>query len=186
MEPILLYYPRKRVASPLGKKTSQTLSRIWTSSSLPITVRRPPQPALLFLLCLPLVIFLSSCETLSARLDRNLETLHSLPADHQTFIRQGTIKIGFTPVEVYLAWGAPDHKALTENTQGSLETWVYTQTYTETHYRQRRVYDTSSEKWEYIDKPYQVHSRYLVKEAVFLDGKLDSFTLFPSSARPYR
>ena len=138
------------------------------------------------LLVLAIILFflLSGCETLSSRLERNIEALHSLPQPHQDLIRQGQIQVGFTPLEIYLAWGAPDHKAITENTKGSLETWIYTVTRSETYYRQRRLYNQTIDRWEYIENPYQIHREYVTKEAVIIDGHLDSFTLSPS-AKPY-
>ena len=143
-------------------------------------------PVAYFLLSLPLIFLLiTGCETLSSRLARNQDVLNSLSFENQALIRQGQIKVGFTPVETYLAWGAPSHKAITESTRGSLETWIYTVVHTETYYRQKRIYNTSLERWEYIDKPYQRHSEYIAKEAIFQDGRVDSFTLYPS-AKPYR
>lgn len=160
--------------------------RLSADSTLQYRIFCRLRPSVSFLLCLPLLLILTSCETLSSRLARNQETLQNLPQEHQDVIVEGKIKVGFTPVEVYLAWGAPDHKAITESTQGSTETWVYTQTQTDTYYRQHRVYNAHSDRWEYIDKPYQIQSKFVVKEAVFLDGRVDSFTLFPPSTRTYR
>ena len=78
------------------------------------------------------LLLLTGCETLDSRLSRNQNVLNNLPAEHRSLIQQGRIQVGFTPTEVYLAWGAPTHKAFTENTSGSAETWVYTVTQTET------------------------------------------------------
>lgn len=159
------------MAQPQARLTTHRRStNFWSHPFLALT---------LILLCL-----LSGCETLSSRLERNLEALHSLPQPHQDLIRQGHVNVGFSAFEVYLAWGAPDHKAITENTQGSLETWVYTIVRSETYYRHRRLYDPTLERWEYTETPYQVHTEYVTKEAAIIDGRLNAFTLYPS-AQPY-
>lgn len=133
------------------------------------------------LLCL---LLLAGCETLENRLLRNQALFKGLPPQHQSLIQQGRLQVGFTPTEVYLAWGAPSHKAVTENAEGSLETWFYTMTQTETYYREERYYDRDLDIWRYVDRPYHRYLEYLYQEAVFKDGALDSFTLYPST-RPY-
>lgn len=134
--------------------------------------------------CILLCLVATGCETLNSRLTRNQETLNSLPEDHQNLIRRGKIQIGFTPAEVYLAWGAPTHKSFTENSQGGFETWYYTNTQTETYYRQERYFDRDYGRWRYVDRPYYRYLEYLYQEAVFTNGTLSSFTLHPS-AQPY-
>ncbi|MBA3014886.1 MAG: hypothetical protein KKD63_03000 [Proteobacteria bacterium] len=126
----------------------------------------------------------TGCETLDSRLTRNKATLGALPETHQSLIRQGKIQIGFTPAEVYLAWGAPTHKSFTENAQGSIETWHYTNTQTETYYREERYFDRDYGRWRFIDRPYYQYFEYLYQEAMFTNGALSSFTLYPS-ALPY-
>jgi outer membrane protein assembly factor BamE (lipoprotein component of BamABCDE complex) len=132
-------------------------------------------------LCL---LLLASCETLDRRLARNQALLQNLPAEHQSLIQQGQIKVGFTQTEVYLAWGAPARKAFTENTRGSEETWFYTLTQTETFYREERYYDRGHDIWRYIDRPYQGYLEYIFQEAIFSNGALSSFTFYPSY-KPY-
>lgn len=134
--------------------------------------------------CALLCLALASCETLDSRLTRNQATLNALPPAHQSIIRQGKVQVGFTPEEVYLAWGAPAHKSFTENAEGGIETWYYTSTQTDTYYREERYFDRDLDRWRFIDRPYHRYLEYLVQEAVFTNGTLSSFTFHPSS-RPY-
>ncbi len=150
----------------------------------PLRVMGPSLLALFCGLTLCLFLLLAGCETLDKRLARNEEVLKDLPAEHQGLIRQGRIQVGFTPTEVYLAWGAPTHKAFTENAQGSEETWSYTSTQAETYYREERYYDRKFDTWRSTDRPYQRYLEYIFQEAIFSNGTLSSFTLYPSS-KPY-
>jgi len=146
-----------------------------------LKVKHLPFLAGSLLLCLML---LAGCETLDNRLARNQELLKNSPAEHQSLIQQGRIQVGFTPTEVYLAWGAPTHKAFTENAQGSEETWFYTLTQAETYYREERYYDRRYDMWRYVDRPYQLYLEYIFQEAIFINGALSSFTIYPSY-KPY-
>lgn len=137
--------------------------------------------------CLPLagtlflcLLLLAACETLGNRLNRNQELLKSLPPEHQALIQQGRIQVGFTPTEVSLAWGAPTHKAFTESSNGNEETWFYTMTQTETYYREERYYDRRRDLWRYVDRPYQRYTEYIFQTAIFSNGLVASFTLYPS------
>ena len=136
--------------------------------------------ALLFWAILAGVAFLSSgCETINARISRNIEIFNTLAPEHQQEVQAGNIKVGFEPIEVYLAWGAPSYKSITENQQGLLETWIYTGTRSETRYRRRRHFDVVSNSWIYDDQPFYVHRDYMAREAVFLNNKVISYTLYP-------
>lgn len=130
------------------------------------------------------LLLLAGCETLDKRLTRHREALLRLPPEHQELIRQGRIAVGFTEDEVYLAWGAPRHKSLTESVQGRLETWAYTSLQTETYYREERYYDRDIGVWRFYNRPIYRQLEYLAQEAVFANGLVSSFTIHPS-ARPY-
>lgn len=132
-----------------------------------------------------LCLFLTGCETLDSRLTRNQAVFNDLPPAHQSLVRQGKIQVGFTPTEVYLAWGAPTHKTFTENAQGGIEIWSYTTTQTETYYREERYFDREYGRWRFVDRPYQRYLESLVQEAVFTNGLLSSFTFYPS-LQPFR
>lgn len=135
-------------------------------------------------LLLGLLLLLAGCETLENRLGRNQALLKTLPPEHQSLIQQGQVQVGFTPAEVYLAWGAPNHKAITENAAGRQETWSYTTTQTETYYREERFYDWEFNTWRFVDRPIHRYLEYLYQEAIFSGGALTSFTIYPSY-QPY-
>jgi hypothetical protein len=128
------------------------------------------------------LLLLAGCETLNSRLARNQGLLQTLPAQHQALIQQGRIEVGFTPTEVYLAWGAPSRKAITKNAGGSSETWYYTATQSETFYQEERYYDWEYGVWRRFERPFSRYREYLTQEAVFTNGTLSSFTLYPSAA----
>ena len=146
--------------------------------------RRGPWPLRAGFLLLGLLVLLTGCETLDSRLARNQAILLNLPPEHQSLIRQGHIAVGFTPEEVYLAWGAPSHKAITESVQGRLETWSYTAIQTDTYYREEHYYDWDLRMWRFFNRPYSRQIEYLYQEATFANGALASFTIYPSY-RPY-
>lgn len=140
------------------------------------------------LLCL---LLLAACETLDSRLARNQEALKNSPPEHQSLIQQGRIQVGFTPTEVYLAWGAASHKSFTESSQGLEETWFYTVTQTETYYREERYYDRHYDVWRYVDRPYQRYVESIFQTVIFSNGVVASFTIYPSyipylNGRPLR
>ncbi len=146
--------------------------------------RQPAWPPAVSCLLLCLLVLLAGCETLDSRLARNQTILLNLPPEHQSLIRQGRIAVGFTPEEVYLAWGAPSHKAITESVQGRLETWSYTAIQTDTYYREERYFDWDLRMWRFVNRPYSRQVEYLYQEATFANGALSSFTIYPSY-RPY-
>jgi len=131
------------------------------------------------------LLLLAGCETLNSRLARNQGVLRTLPAQHQALIQQGRIEVGFTPTEVYLAWGAPSRKAITKNAGGDSETWYYTATQSETFYQEERYYDWEYGVWRRFERPISRYREYLTQEAVFTNGTLSSFTLYPT-AEPFR
>ena len=141
--------------------------------------------ARLLLLLGCIFLLTSGCETLNARLARNQALLMTLPAEHQALIRQGQIKVGFAPDEVYLAWGAPSRKAVTENARGKVETWYYTFIQDETYYWEDPYYGWGMGGWRSIDRPLYRYQEYLLREALFTDGKLSSYTIHPSDQQPY-
>ncbi len=131
-----------------------------------------------------ITLALIACETTQKRIERNYAYFRSLPAVHQNLIRQGRIKVGFTTEEVYIAWGRPSHKALTESSRGRMETWIYTRTRTQTYYEPIRWYDRKTDTWRYIDEPRYLYREYIAKDVVFLKGRVNAWTVYPKSI-PY-
>jgi hypothetical protein len=133
-------------------------------------------------------VMLGGCETLHDRIEHNRVYYNSLPLEHQILILRGNIGVGFEPAEVYLAWGEPDHKMITESSRGRLETWIYTSTRTETRYRRVAQKQKGTDRVVYVDEPYYIYHHYLDKDAVFLNGRVDAWTVYPDLMPyiPYR
>jgi hypothetical protein len=128
---------------------------------------------------------LGGCETVKDRIERNRSYYDSMPLSHQILVLRGQIAVGFEPTEVYLAWGEPNHKTITESSRGRLETWIYTTTRTETRYRRVPQYKKGTDHVIYVDEPYYIYHYYLDKDAVFLNGRVDAWTQYPD-LMPYR
>lgn len=130
-------------------------------------------------LLLPL-LFLAGCETVQNRIDDNYPYFMSLSPSHREIIRQGRIGIGFTPDEVYLAWGSPSHRIFSQSSRGRGEKWVYTSIGRDTYYRRIRRYNSVSSKWYYDEEPVYIRREYIVKDVLFIDGRVDAWTLYPA------
>lgn len=122
----------------------------------------------------------NGCENAAMRVKQDPAFFQSLPPEHQRSIQKGEIRIGFTPGEVYLAWGWPNHKQISENSRGRAETWIYTRRETDPHYLKERWYNAATNTWEYVNDP-NIRREYIVKDAVFISGRVDAFNLYPDS-----
>jgi len=131
-----------------------------------------------------LSLLLLSCQTIENRIEENPELFRSLSPQHQQMILNGQIGVGFRPEEVYLAWGPPSHKALTESSTGRGETWIYTVSRSDTYYRTIRRYDREKDSWIISERPHHIDREYLTREAVFREGVVESLTIYPDE-RPY-
>jgi outer membrane protein assembly factor BamE (lipoprotein component of BamABCDE complex) len=129
-------------------------------------------------------LLLAGCETVKERIEKNQAYFGSLPPAHQAVIRSGQIKVGFTEKEVYLAWGTPDHKAITESISGHKETWIYTHIKSYTYFVTVRHYHKKTDSWSYHDEPRHYYREFLDREVVFENGRVIAWTHFPGSM-PY-
>jgi hypothetical protein len=68
---------------------------------------------------------LAACSTVASRIDKNRAVFNSYPPDVQQKIQAGTIDIGFTPEQVHMALGDPDHRYTREASDGRYEIWGY-------------------------------------------------------------
>src|SRR2546423_13965362 len=71
-------------------------------------------------------LFLSSCSTVSTRIDANRATFDQLSPADRALISQGKIRAGMSQQAVYIAWGQPQQKATGVVHNVATETWVYT------------------------------------------------------------
>jgi hypothetical protein len=71
-------------------------------------------------------LVLSSCSTISSRIDSHRSAFDSLSAQDRALVSEGKIRGGMSPEAVYIAWGQPQQKATGIVHGNSTETWVYT------------------------------------------------------------
>lgn len=131
------------------------------------------------LLILAAALLASGCDSPVARIQSHLDYYGQLPAPHQQLIQQGRVALDFTPREVYLAWGAPARSRVTTDAEGEREVWVYTRLLTETRYHLHQRYDQRSNTWRTIEEPWYLDHETVIREAVFVNNRLVSWTVSP-------
>ncbi len=78
-------------------------------------------------LFLPLfLLLLAGCVTTPAqRIARNRAAFGQWPPEVQARVRAGEVGLGFTPAQVAMALGEPDHTFVRTTAQGTEEVWAY-------------------------------------------------------------
>ena len=71
-------------------------------------------------------LVLSGCSTVGSRIEANPTAFNSLSPQDKDLVSKGDIRGGMSQEAVYLAWGAPQQKAVGVVRNASTETWVYT------------------------------------------------------------
>jgi len=70
-------------------------------------------------------IILTSCSTTETRISEHPEIYQSLSPSDQALVSQGKIRAGMSENAVWLAWGAPEQKAVGNMRGRATETWIY-------------------------------------------------------------
>jgi hypothetical protein len=70
-------------------------------------------------------IILTSCSTTESRISEHPEIYQSLSPSDRALVSQGRIRAGMSENAVWLAWGAPDQKAVGNMRSRATETWIY-------------------------------------------------------------
>ncbi|HEC12343.1 MAG TPA: hypothetical protein ENI80_03695 [Acidiferrobacteraceae bacterium] len=132
-------------------------------------------------------LFLGACETTAKRVERHQDLFKALSTPHQGLILSGKIQVGFTTDEVFLAWGRPTRKSVSEDGQGQNETWVYTVTRTAIQYYPVHHYQHISYRWRHINEPYYFQYGYVSKDVVFANGQVSAWAVYtpPVPLRDY-
>ena len=80
-----------------------------------------------FTLLALLAFLLVGCatSTVATRKQERAAAYAALPAEAQTLVDEGRIKVGMSPDAVYIAWGAPSEVLESESAQGHVTIWVY-------------------------------------------------------------
>ena len=74
-------------------------------------------------------IILAGCSTTDTRISDHPEMFNSLSPSDQALVKEGKIRVGMPQNAVWLAWGAPEQKAMGAMRGRETETWMYV-TYT--------------------------------------------------------
>ena len=87
--------------------------------------RRPSLSSVLTACLVASAFILTSCSTVSSRIDENRAGFTQLSPNDQALVQQGKIRGGMSQQAVYFAWGRPQQKAVGEIHGVPTETWVY-------------------------------------------------------------
>src|SRR5438270_14038312 len=68
---------------------------------------------------------LTSCETVENRISEHQDMFNTLSPRDQELVRQGQIRSGMSMNAVWLAWGSPEQKTVSEMRGRPTETWIY-------------------------------------------------------------
>ena len=80
------------------------------------------------------VFILASCSTPQARISDRPAIYQSLAPGDQALVSQGRIRAGMSRDAVWLAWGSPDRRIISNVRGRATETWVYTSFMTYPYY----------------------------------------------------
>ena len=70
-------------------------------------------------------VILSGCSTTETRISEHPEIFQALSPQDQALVSQGKIREGMSQNAVWVAWGAPDQKAVGSARGRAVETWIY-------------------------------------------------------------
>jgi hypothetical protein len=126
-----------------------------------------------------MLLFCGACSTVSTRIKERPLAFTKLSPAEQALVRAGKIQNGFSPDEVYLAWGKAD-KITPGSAQGKpSETWIYV------GFRQEVIpyYEVIPQAAgrhgfvpDTIYSPIYVSHPYLRQQATFQNGKVVAWT----------
>ncbi|HUJ42928.1 MAG TPA: hypothetical protein VLW52_04895 [Opitutaceae bacterium] len=77
------------------------------------------------LLCVVFLVLVGCATTPAERIAKNRAVFESWPPDVQAKVQAGEVALGFTPEQVQIALGAPDHSFTRVTERGTEEVWGY-------------------------------------------------------------
>jgi hypothetical protein len=80
-------------------------------------------------------VILTGCSTTESRISEHPEIFQTLSPNDQALVSRGQIRAGMSQNAVWLAWGAPEQKAVGNMRGRGTETWIYMNTTTYPYYR---------------------------------------------------
>jgi len=76
-------------------------------------------------LCALLLVLVGCATNPAERIAKNRPAFASWPPDVQAKVQAGVVALGFTPEQVQMALGAPDHTFTRTTERGTEEVWAY-------------------------------------------------------------
>ncbi|MFP4542078.1 MAG: hypothetical protein ACLFR7_10655 [Opitutales bacterium] len=72
-------------------------------------------------------LLFTGCQSNSveSRIEGDRAAFERWPAEVQEAVEAGRIEPGFTPAQVRMAWGEPDHQSSTLSAEAETEKWIY-------------------------------------------------------------
>lgn len=86
------------------------------------------------------LLFLVGCSTVQTRINERPEAFHRMSPSDQALVSQGQIRAGLSQDAVYIAWGAPNQRALGRSRGDDVETWIYYNTTSGSYYPSPFIY----------------------------------------------
>jgi len=71
------------------------------------------------------LLLFGGCSTPQTRISERPEVYQRLSSTDQALVAQGRIREGMSQDAVYIAWGAPNQRAVGRNRGSAVETWIY-------------------------------------------------------------
>jgi hypothetical protein len=96
---------------------------------------------------------------------------------------KSALNIGLSEEEVLKKWGEPEQRKPSE-TDKNKTTWYYTRVVHVTRYETREKQDAKTGETIYVEEPVVVVLEHVSRVAVFVDGKLESWRIYPAGLTP--
>jgi hypothetical protein len=106
----------------------------------------------------------------------------ALPAETQSLVDQGQIRVGMSEDAIYIAWGRAAQVLRSGDASGEVTTWLYegttTDDYLSWNYREVTRKDGTTYLDRFLDRDINIRT-YISAELSFREGKLASWKMLP-------
>ena len=106
----------------------------------------------------------------------------ALPAETQSLVDQGQIRVGMSEDAIYIAWGRAAQVLRSGDAGGEVTTWLYegttTDDYLSWNYREVTRKDGTTYLDRFLDRDINIRT-YISAELSFREGKLASWKMLP-------
>jgi hypothetical protein len=118
-------------------------------------------------------LILAGCSTPQTRISDHPDLYQGLSSKDQMFVSQGRIRKGMTQNAVWLAWGSPDRKIVTNMHRRATETWIYTNYMTYPYYPYGYPYNDLYDPFYYVEVAPAIP--YASRVVTFASGRVVAF-----------